>query len=105
LCRRALALAPQNKELLELLNQIRSPQSPVADLPRMRGAVKRTLHHHQGYLYGFIVPDDNGPDIYFRESDLLLESLPMPGSGVRVELDLELSPDGRRRARNVKRSV
>jgi tetratricopeptide (TPR) repeat protein len=104
-CRRALALAPQNKELLELHDQLGSPQQPPVDRPRMQGAVKRTLRHQQGYLYGFIAPDDSSPDIYFRESDLLPESLPMPAAGERVEFNIDLSHDGRRRARNVKRLI
>ena len=91
-CQRALAIAPKNRRLLELCDQLSS------EAVLKQGLVKCVIRHPRGYLYGFIVPDDGSPDIFFREGYVDLSEL---AEGVRVEVEVEQVPKGPR-ARNVR---
>ncbi|HEV7746141.1 MAG TPA: tetratricopeptide repeat protein [Pyrinomonadaceae bacterium] len=66
-----------------------------------KGAIKRIIPHAQGYRYGFIVPDDAGGDIYFKESDVQPDDLPHITEGARVEFGVLGVPKGRQ-AKNVR---
>jgi len=94
-CQRALAIAPKNRRLLKLRDQLSS------EAVLQQGSVKRVILHPRGYLYGFIVPDDGSPDIYFREGYVDPDTLSRLAEGVRVEVEVEQGPQGPRAA-NVK---
>jgi len=92
-CQRALAVAPRNKRLLQLCEELSSPKSVLK-----YGSVKCVIQSSKGYLFGFILPDDKSPDIYFREGYIDVSELV---EGIRVEVKIEHGPKGPR-AKSIK---
>jgi tetratricopeptide (TPR) repeat protein/MinD-like ATPase involved in chromosome partitioning or flagellar assembly len=94
-CRRALAIAPENKRLLELSKQFSSSENlPESNI--VRGVIKAIIKHPRDYLYGFISPNEKGPDIYFHQDSVDPDALPKLAKGVKVNVEVERGHKGPR---------
>jgi cold shock CspA family protein/DnaJ-domain-containing protein 1 len=91
---RALAVAPKNQRLLELRDQISSPQRTTPETVLKRGSVKRVLRDVHGYRYGYIAPNDGSNEIRFDERSIDLDSLSKLTQGTRVEVEVKQTPKG-----------
>jgi CspA family cold shock protein len=52
--------------------------------------------------YGFIAPDDGGPDVFVHISAVLAAGLPELREGQTLEFDVEPAKDGKTAAANLK---
>ena len=67
------------------------------------GAVRSQILRKGGYRYGFTSLDDGSqPDVYFREGFVAQDVLERLAQGTEVSVRVEVLPDGRRRARDVR---
>jgi tetratricopeptide (TPR) repeat protein len=80
---RAIALAPKNKRILALKDEIFNKDQPLKT-----GTVKLVKTNDKGRIYGFIVPDDGGSDIYFNEEAVPPQDLPKLAAGAAVQFVL-----------------
>jgi tetratricopeptide (TPR) repeat protein len=96
---RALALAPGSKHIGQLRTQLALSERSAPYSQALRGTVKLFARHQKGYLYGFIAPDSNGDNIYFREGFVDPKCLTKLAIGVRVEVEVEPSRKGLRAKR------
>jgi tetratricopeptide (TPR) repeat protein len=90
-CQRALAIAPQNKDLRELHGWLLSSEST-----RKQGVVKCILQNALSGRYGFVTLDDGSADVYFREGRIDSDCWTNLAKGVRVEVEVEQGPKGPR---------
>lgn len=98
-CRRALKVAPGDKRLLRLQEQL-SQKRIVTDRTELKtGHVKRLIRNLSGYLYGFIVPDDGSEDIYFGEDYVDPATLLHLTEGMAVVAEVEVAARGPRARR------
>lgn len=63
-CQRALAVAPNDRRILDVYERLRSPEGAKDGM--VQGSVKRVLRHADGYLYGFVVRDDGAGEVVFH---------------------------------------
>jgi tetratricopeptide (TPR) repeat protein len=98
-CRRALTIAPDDKRLLKIQQQLSEPhQVSSQTLPKV-GQIKRVIRNLAGYLYGFIIPDDGSEDIYFGESQVDAPLLSQLAEGLYVNVEVERTARGPRARR------
>jgi tetratricopeptide (TPR) repeat protein len=93
---RALNIAPTDKKLLTLKQQIAKEYPVSLQTTFKTGIVKRLIRNRAGYLYGFIEPDDQTNDIYFGEESIAQSLLPILTEGAKVSAEVELSARGPR---------
>jgi len=100
-CQRALEISPKDSLLFDLHDHLSSLQKTTTEVILKQGTVKCIIHHRQGYLYGFIAPDDGSADIYFREDYINVDCLLSLAEGIHVEIEVKRGPIGPR-AKNIK---
>jgi tetratricopeptide (TPR) repeat protein len=93
---RALAIAPTAHRLLTLQEQLAESHQVSLETIIKTGNIKRLLRKPSGYIYGFIVPEDEGEDIYFGEESIARSLLPNLVEGAKVRVEFELSARGPR---------
>jgi tetratricopeptide (TPR) repeat protein len=82
--RRALIVAPSSGPLLRL-------QDSALPSRLFEGTIKSVIRHQKGHRFGFVTPaevETFSKEIYFHERDVLPESLPAIGPGVRVNFEI-----------------
>ena len=57
----------------------------------MTGTVKKFL---DGKGFGFIVPDEGDDEVFFHQSEIVMEGFRTMEEGQRVEFDVEEGPKG-----------
>ncbi len=57
----------------------------------MTGSVKKFL---DGKGFGFITPDEGDGDVFFHQSEIIMEGFRTLEEGQRVEFDVEEGPKG-----------
>jgi len=98
ICDRAINIAPRNNRLLKLKQHIETFHAS-AKVIKKKGVIKIILQQQSGFRYGFITPEDNGDDIYFGESQVTSELLPILKKGIAVVAEIELLDRGPRAKR------
>jgi tetratricopeptide (TPR) repeat protein len=98
-CRRALAVAPQDKRLLQIQEQLEQGRGTDLRTHQISGRVKRLRRQNSGYLYGFITPDGGGENVYFGEDQVEQVLLPQLTEGLAVVAEVEAAARGPRARR------
>src|SRR5258708_2651476 len=98
-CRRALTIAPDDKRLLKIQEQLSEPHQVSSQTLLKVGHIKRVIRNLSGYLYGFIIPDDRSEDIYFCESQVDAALLSQLAEGLHVNVEVEKTARGPRARR------
>lgn len=94
-CQRALAIAPSSQNLKDLYTKLSSPESNLSQNTLIRGRVKFIRHNtYYDTKWGYIVPNDGGLDIYFREGFIDTKCISKLEKGTFVEVDIKQTPKG-----------
>ncbi len=96
---RALVILPNDKRLLNLLEQLSEIREVSQITKRRSGKIKKTVRNLSGYSYGFISPDDDSDDIYFGQDQVDEELIPILAEGISVWVEVEMAARGPRARR------
>jgi tetratricopeptide (TPR) repeat protein len=100
-CERALAVAPDDRRLLNIREQLRRGRPASLQTLRRIGYIKLLRRNLSGYRYGFITPADGSEDIYFGENAVAEDLLSQLSEGMPVTAEVEQTVRGPR-ARQVR---
>jgi tetratricopeptide (TPR) repeat protein len=84
----ALTIAPEEAKFLNLEKQLAENRPVSVRHFVKRGSIKKIVRKPSGYLYGFIIPDDGSPDIYFGEESVSKALLPKLTEGTKVRMQV-----------------
>jgi tetratricopeptide (TPR) repeat protein len=98
-CRRALVVAPKDRQLLALHKRFSAPRVTRREAPVIQGEVEKVIRNERGYRFGFIKPDGGGQKVYFSDGIVASEYMDKMAQGVRVELEVEQGAKGPRATR------
>ncbi|MGH2496285.1 MAG: tetratricopeptide repeat protein [Ktedonobacteraceae bacterium] len=88
---RAETLWPEDSEMLKVLERVELEFSiSLRQSTRKTGRIKRLIPGPHGSSYGFIVPDDGGQDIYFKQEVVESELVGRLQTGMRIWADVQV---------------
>lgn len=101
-CQRALAIAPNSQDLKGLYNKLSLPERTPSQNTLIRGTVKfirgtvKFIRHnaHNNTKWGYIISNDDGLYIYFREGFIDAECISKLEKGTLVEVDVKQTLKG-----------
>jgi tetratricopeptide (TPR) repeat protein len=97
--KRALKICPTDNQLLMLQKQLSGDtRNSKIDFAKS-GRIKRLVSKPQGYLYGFVIADDGGDDIYFGQNQVDKSLLSHLSEGLAVWVEVEMTEQGPRAKR------
>ncbi|MBN2443610.1 MAG: cold shock domain-containing protein [Spirochaetales bacterium] len=96
ICAQAVKIAPRNKHILKVKNELESFSKPKGKGEIKKGVIKCILQKESGFRFGFIIPADGSGDIYFGESQIPKKIMPLLVEGLPIVVEIERAERGPR---------